>query len=354
MIYRVIATLLVVFLFQGCQHEEEVQYSTIPMIPDGGIYRMPCEINGLPLKFIFDTGASDVSISKTEASFMLKNDFIQFEDLKDKVTYSMANGDIQEGVKLLLREVKIGDVVLNNVSATVIVNDNAPILLGQSVLSQLGIMIVDYSKNEMSFIKGDFNVGRVINPHNSSNELIEANTRLQEQTSEYESEKSTFSTTIDYQKEKIETLQNQIVRLQAQIARLQEAKSNKPEYSSTNSTDYHQPPSDNLNTDTLPAQNKGGSGSINVIPNQITKETNSKGVSSNYGGGFKVPSDYIKMTFVKGGKRKLYKSAQADNFWFNDVEKLDDVYILRYVNAEIVELMVRGRRVYMKRKYLVL
>lgn len=32
----------------------------------GGVYQIPCEVNGLNLKFIFDTGASDVSISKTK------------------------------------------------------------------------------------------------------------------------------------------------------------------------------------------------------------------------------------------------------------------------------------------------
>ena len=45
----------------------------IKMEKSGGIYLIPCKVNGLPLKFIFDTGASDVSISLTEALFMLKN-----------------------------------------------------------------------------------------------------------------------------------------------------------------------------------------------------------------------------------------------------------------------------------------
>ena len=38
-----------------------------------GVYEVACTINNLPLKFIFDTGASSVSISSVEASFMLKN-----------------------------------------------------------------------------------------------------------------------------------------------------------------------------------------------------------------------------------------------------------------------------------------
>ena len=47
----------------------------VEMSKEGGVYTVPCKVNGLPLKFIFDTGASDVSISLTEAIFMLKNGY---------------------------------------------------------------------------------------------------------------------------------------------------------------------------------------------------------------------------------------------------------------------------------------
>jgi predicted aspartyl protease len=37
----------------------------------GRTYRLPCTVNGLPLNFILDTGADEVSISLSEALFML-------------------------------------------------------------------------------------------------------------------------------------------------------------------------------------------------------------------------------------------------------------------------------------------
>ena len=46
----------------------------IEMREENGVYTAPCKVNGLQLRFIFDTGASDVSISLTEAVFMIKND----------------------------------------------------------------------------------------------------------------------------------------------------------------------------------------------------------------------------------------------------------------------------------------
>ena len=82
-ILKILTPLLVTSMLISCQNQpDEILYSTIPMTPDGGVYKMPCTINGLPLKFIFDTGASDVSISLTEASFMLKNDFISIKQYK--------------------------------------------------------------------------------------------------------------------------------------------------------------------------------------------------------------------------------------------------------------------------------
>ena len=49
----------------------------IKMKKQNGVNTIPCKVNGLNLSFIFDTGASDVSISLTEASFMYKNGFLK-------------------------------------------------------------------------------------------------------------------------------------------------------------------------------------------------------------------------------------------------------------------------------------
>ena len=54
--------------------DEKPFQKTILMTKEtSGIYTIPCKVNGVDLKFIFDTGASSVTISLTEALFMLKN-----------------------------------------------------------------------------------------------------------------------------------------------------------------------------------------------------------------------------------------------------------------------------------------
>lgn len=108
-----------------------------------GVYEVPCNINGLPLKFILDTGASTVSISSVEATFMLKNEWLKKEDIRGKNYFSTATGEIREGTVINLREIKVGDAILRNVEASVAHNQQAPLLLGQSVLDRFGTITID-------------------------------------------------------------------------------------------------------------------------------------------------------------------------------------------------------------------
>ena len=108
-----------------------------------GLYEIPCTINELPLKFFFDTGASTVTISSVEANFMLKNGYLKSDDIKGKEYYSVATGEIHEGTTIRLREIKIGDAILRNVDASVVHNQQAPLLLGQTVLERFGTVTID-------------------------------------------------------------------------------------------------------------------------------------------------------------------------------------------------------------------
>ena len=108
-----------------------------------GVYEVSCDINGLPLRFILDTGASTVSISSVEASFMLKNDYLNESDIKGKDYFSTATGEIREGTVINLKRIRIGDAELRNVEASVAHNQEAPLLLGQSVLERFGTVTID-------------------------------------------------------------------------------------------------------------------------------------------------------------------------------------------------------------------
>lgn len=118
----------------------------IKMNFESGVYTVPCEVNGLKLRFVFDTGASDVHLSLIEAAFMLKNGYISPDDILGTDSYSMADGSIAENAIVLLKEIKIGHIVINDVRACVSSKIDASLLLGQSAIQKLGKYAIDGSE----------------------------------------------------------------------------------------------------------------------------------------------------------------------------------------------------------------
>ncbi len=135
------------------------------MEKSGGVYLIPCKVNGLSLKFIFDTGASDVSISLTEALFMLKNGYLKESDIRGTVYYSIANGEIAEGTKINIQKIEVGKQSLYNVEASIVHSTEAPLLFGQSAMERFGKFTMDYSNSNL-IINGFSN--SVSNSTNSS------------------------------------------------------------------------------------------------------------------------------------------------------------------------------------------
>ncbi len=119
----------------------------IPFTHEGGVTKVKCKINDLPLYFVFDTGAAEVSISSLEATFMLKNGYLSEKDITGKALYQNADGNISEGTTIILRKVNIGNLELKNVKASVTKSQKAPLLLGQSVLQRLGKIEIDNARN---------------------------------------------------------------------------------------------------------------------------------------------------------------------------------------------------------------
>lgn len=123
----------------------------IKLNKESGVYTLPCEVNGVKMKFIYDTGASQVSISIAEAMFLSKNGLLADKDVLGSSSFQDATGNISKGTVVNLREINIDGIILNNIKATVVDNINAPLLLGQNVLARLGRITFDpkYSSLEL-------------------------------------------------------------------------------------------------------------------------------------------------------------------------------------------------------------
>lgn len=116
---------------------------TIVMQNDNGIYKIPCLVNGAKMKFIFDTGATTVSLSSSMANYLLENDYISKDDIVGFGKSTVADGTIIEHTKILLKDIEISGLHLRNVEATVLKSLSAPLLLGQTAIQKLGRIELD-------------------------------------------------------------------------------------------------------------------------------------------------------------------------------------------------------------------
>ena len=174
--------LLVVMLLVSIYVQSQ---TIIQMEKDGGVYKIPCEINGLRLKLIFDTGAANVCISESIALMMLENGYIDKTDIKGKSSSVVADGRIVDNTVINIKSLKLGGISLSDVEAVVIHQQSAPLLLGQSAIQKLGKvsidgdrLILDRESNEyqISPIEQDATLGelfRAIDLANKANEAFD-------------------------------------------------------------------------------------------------------------------------------------------------------------------------------------
>ena len=126
-------------------------HTKVRMEKAGGVYLVPIRVNGLDLKFIFDTGASSISLSSAEALVMLRQGLISEDDVMGQHQFQDATGGVSVGTIIRLRTVEIGGITLNNIEASVVDNIQAPLLLGQTALSKFGKVTIDYNNNTIEF-----------------------------------------------------------------------------------------------------------------------------------------------------------------------------------------------------------
>jgi aspartyl protease family protein len=99
-----------------------------------GHFRLEGRINGQIVRMIVDTGASGVSL---DASLARR---LSLPSSGPRVELSTANG-VTEGYRIKLQELRLGDIVLHDVTANVSPNFGDPdeVLLGMTALKHLSL-----------------------------------------------------------------------------------------------------------------------------------------------------------------------------------------------------------------------
>jgi clan AA aspartic protease (TIGR02281 family) len=117
----------------------------------GGTYDVKGSINGLKMDMLYDTGASDVSISQLEEEFMLKNGYLSENDYVGENSFHIADGSAVKSKLYVVKDFELGGVVVHNVEISAMPNREAGILLGQSVMARFGKFEIDNDRNVIKF-----------------------------------------------------------------------------------------------------------------------------------------------------------------------------------------------------------
>ena len=122
----------------------------IPLEPLGGVYVAPGVINGvMNAKFLVDTGAAVVGLPAGVVKSLTDSGFIAQSDFLGERTFRIANGSTMQAQALRLKSLQVGNVVVENVEASVL-PENAPLLLGQSFLSRLKSWSMDTTAHTLT------------------------------------------------------------------------------------------------------------------------------------------------------------------------------------------------------------
>ena len=117
---------------------------SIPLSVQGGTFIIPVLINGqMTLNFTIDSGAADVSIPADVVSRLIRTGTLQESDFLGKKTYRLADGSTVPSVTFVIRSLKVGNHVLENVTASVLSSAQADLLLGQTFLSRFNSWSID-------------------------------------------------------------------------------------------------------------------------------------------------------------------------------------------------------------------
>lgn len=118
----------------------------ILLTKQGGVYTIPCTINGIKRSLVFDTGASTVTISMQLAELLYSSGKLNETDIKGYGKSQTASGHIVDNMAVILRDIEIAGLHLKNVDAVVISGQNVPLLLGLSAIEKLGEVTLSGNK----------------------------------------------------------------------------------------------------------------------------------------------------------------------------------------------------------------
>lgn len=121
----------------------------LPLESEGGTYKVPVLINkAVSLKFVVDSGASDVTIPADIVMTLLETGALHESDFIGVQTYRLADGSTVPSARFRIRSLTVGDTVVENVTGG-ITPLSGSLLLGQSFLGRFKSWSMDNDKRAL-------------------------------------------------------------------------------------------------------------------------------------------------------------------------------------------------------------
>lgn len=122
---------------------------TIPVeISDHSTY-LVAKVNGIDMKFMIDTGCSDMQITSAEYFHMKHLGAVSDSDIVDRVKCVYADNSSNECPVVRIKSINVGGIEVKNIDCTVQENAESSLLLGQEILKQLGEISIDYNNKQL-------------------------------------------------------------------------------------------------------------------------------------------------------------------------------------------------------------
>jgi aspartyl protease family protein len=119
----------------------------VPLKAEGGELLVPVTINdSVKLDFMLDSGASVVTIPADVAMTLMRTGTLTRDDLLGKETFQLADGRTMPSMILRIRSLRVGDIVVHDVQASV-TDSKGSLLLGQTFLARLTTWSIDNGRH---------------------------------------------------------------------------------------------------------------------------------------------------------------------------------------------------------------
>jgi len=111
-----------------------------------GRYTMEASVNGVGVRTYYTPDSWYASVSSTTYMFLYENGYIADADVNGMTTVKMPNGSSTKAASFVIRNLKIGKVIVQNLPAFVITKQTVPLLVGNSAFDCFGTVSQEGSR----------------------------------------------------------------------------------------------------------------------------------------------------------------------------------------------------------------